>query len=140
VFSFGTNEIVIIVVLALLLFGPDKIPQLARTVGRFMREFNKYKDIMESTIRMEISQAEGPRKETMTIEDRIAKAGAASTELIQASAAAAPPAGEAGDESDGVTVGEAAVPAPQDGAKPGPADASAARSDAPGETGEGDRG
>jgi sec-independent protein translocase protein TatB len=136
VFSFGTNEIVIILVLALLLFGPDKIPQLARTVGRFMREFNKYKDIMESTIRMEISQAEGPQKETMTIEERIAKAGAASTELIQASAAAAPQAAVAAGEA----VGEAAAPAPQGGTEAGPADAAAPPGAEPGETREEDRG
>ena len=50
-FSLGGTEILLIGALALLLFGPDKIPQVARTVGRFVREFNKYKDIMESTFR-----------------------------------------------------------------------------------------
>jgi TatA/E family protein of Tat protein translocase len=89
VFTIGGSEFVIIVVVALLLFGPDKIPQLARTVGRFMREFNKYKDIMESTIRMEISQASGPTKDELTVEERIAKAGAASTALIEADREAA---------------------------------------------------
>lgn len=83
-FSFGGSEFLIIVVIALLLFGPDKIPQLARTIGRFTREFNKYKDIMESTVRMEIARAEGPTPEEMTIEERIAKAGAASHAIIEA--------------------------------------------------------
>jgi TatA/E family protein of Tat protein translocase len=86
VFSFGGQELLIIVVIALLLFGPDKIPQLAKTIGRFTREFNKYKDIMESTIRMEISNAEGPTKDELTIEQRIAKAGAASQALIEGAA------------------------------------------------------
>ena len=83
-FTFGGSEFLIIVVLALLLFGPDKIPQLARTVGRFTREFNKYKDIMESTIRMEIAKADEPTKDELSVEERIAKAGAASTALIEA--------------------------------------------------------
>ena len=61
-FTFGGSELLIVVVLALLLFGPDKIPQLARTIGRFTREFNKYKDIMESTVRAEIYRAEGRRR------------------------------------------------------------------------------
>jgi TatA/E family protein of Tat protein translocase len=87
VFSLGGQELFIIVVVVLLLFGPDKIPQLARTVGRFTREFNKYKDIMESTIRMEIANAEPAKADTMTVEERIAKAGAASGALIQGSAA-----------------------------------------------------
>lgn len=82
-FTLGGQELLIIVVIALLLFGPDKIPQLARTIGRFTKEFNKYKDIMESTIRMEISRADGPTVDEMTVEERIAKAGAASTALIE---------------------------------------------------------
>lgn len=92
-FSFGGSEFLIIVVLALLLFGPDKIPQLARTIGRFMREFNKYKSIMEQTLSAEIYRAEGATKDTMTVEERIAKAGAASTALSEerdAQAAATP--------------------------------------------------
>ena len=94
-FSLGGSEILIIVVIALLLFGPDKIPQLARTIGRFTREFNKYKDIMESTIRMEVTRAEQTEKEEMTVEQRIAKAGGASTALIEASRVSA-----AADEPD----------------------------------------
>jgi sec-independent protein translocase protein TatA len=95
VFSLGGQELFIIVVIVLLLFGPDKIPQLARTIGRFTKEFNKYKDIMESTIRMEISRAEGPTTDEMTVEERIAKAGAASTALIEG--AGVPALGEAAD-------------------------------------------
>jgi Tat protein translocase TatB subunit len=58
VFSLGGSELLLIAVFALLLFGPDKIPQMARTVGKFMREFNKYRDIMESTVRAEIYKDE----------------------------------------------------------------------------------
>jgi len=89
VFSFGGSELLIVAILVILLFGPDKIPQLARTVGRFTREFNKYKDIMESTIRMEIARADDSDKETISVEDRIAKAGAASTAIIEKNAAEA---------------------------------------------------
>ena len=48
----------LVVVIALLLFGPDKIPQMARMMGRFMREFSKYKDLMDSTVRAEIYKAD----------------------------------------------------------------------------------
>jgi TatA/E family protein of Tat protein translocase len=131
VFSFGANKIIIIAVFALMLFGPDKIPQVARTLGRFMREFNKYKDIMQSTIRMEIYQSEGPEKQTMTVEERIAKAGAASTELLKASGGEGTPAGGADGGTASEAAGEAAsgpdggtaAPAPLDGAAPVPAEA-----------------
>lgn len=108
-FTFGGTEFLIIVVLVLLLFGPDKIPQLARTIGRFTREFNKYKDIMESTIRMEISRAEEPAEDKITVEERIAKASAASQALLEeraeppaqeSAAAAALSVGDEADEED----------------------------------------
>jgi sec-independent protein translocase protein TatB len=53
VLGLGGTEIVIIAVFALLIFGPDKIPQMARTIGRFQREFKRAQDTMESTIRAE---------------------------------------------------------------------------------------
>ena len=37
----GTSELLVIFVLVLILFGPDKIPDLARTIGKGMREIRK---------------------------------------------------------------------------------------------------
>lgn len=53
-FGIGSWEFVLIVGLALLLFGPDKLPDFARTIGRFMRDFRRYQAMMESTIKMEV--------------------------------------------------------------------------------------
>lgn len=39
--SIGTNEIVVIMLIALLLFGPKKLPEIGRTVGSAMRELKK---------------------------------------------------------------------------------------------------
>lgn len=116
-FSFGGSEFLIIVVLALLLFGPDKIPQLARTIGRFMREFNKYKGIMESTLSAEIYRAEGPTKDELTVEERIAKAGAASDALTQTRVAA---------EAAAAKTAAAATATPGDAAAESPASVPAA--------------
>ncbi|MDZ4655623.1 MAG: twin-arginine translocase TatA/TatE family subunit [Coriobacteriia bacterium] len=60
-FGIGGTELIIVAVVALLLFGPDKLPQIARTVGRFMRDFKRYQDIMESTIRAEMYASEDKR-------------------------------------------------------------------------------
>lgn len=57
-FGIGGSEILIIAFVALLLFGPDKLPQMARTIGRFMREFKRYQAMMESTFRAEMYLAE----------------------------------------------------------------------------------
>jgi TatA/E family protein of Tat protein translocase len=37
----GFSEIFVILMIALLLFGPDKLPQLARTIGRTVLELRK---------------------------------------------------------------------------------------------------
>lgn len=63
----GFWEILFIVVLALLIFGPKKLPEVGRTVGRGMSEFRKATSDLKRTIEHEIhveeSQAalEGPR-------------------------------------------------------------------------------
>lgn len=62
-FGIGSWEFIIIAVLALLLFGPDKLPQFARTIGRFTRDFKRYKDLIESTLRAEVYASDVSVKE-----------------------------------------------------------------------------
>ena len=46
----GTPGIILLVILALLLFGPNKLPELGRAVGRTFREFKSgARDIMEDS-------------------------------------------------------------------------------------------
>ena len=40
-FNIGLPELLIIVAIALIVFGPDKLPELAKAFGRAMREFRK---------------------------------------------------------------------------------------------------
>jgi TatA/E family protein of Tat protein translocase len=61
-FGIGSWEFLLIAVLALLLFGPDKLPEFARTIGRLIRDFKRYQDLMESTIRAEIYSTESKDK------------------------------------------------------------------------------
>lgn len=39
--GFGWPELVIILVIALLIFGPSKLPQLAESIGKTIRQFRK---------------------------------------------------------------------------------------------------
>jgi TatA/E family protein of Tat protein translocase len=57
-FGIGGWEFLLIAALALLLFGPDKLPEFARTIGRLVRDFKRYQDLMESTIRAELYSTE----------------------------------------------------------------------------------
>lgn len=58
-FGIGGTEFLVIAVVGLLLFGPDKLPQFARTLGRFMRDFKRYQAMMEAAIRSEMNAVEG---------------------------------------------------------------------------------
>ena len=40
-FDIGLQELILIFVIALLVFGPKNLPQLGRSLGRAMREFKK---------------------------------------------------------------------------------------------------
>jgi TatA/E family protein of Tat protein translocase len=104
VFSLGGGEILMVAVLALLLFGPDKIPQMARTVGRFMREFNKYKDIMESTVRTELLKDEwtkdADKPDTKSASERISQAAGAVQDLVAEQKAREAGAGSAAAGAD----------------------------------------
>lgn len=48
--ALGTNEIIIIMVIVLLLFGGRKIPELMRGLGKGVREFNDAKDNVKKEI------------------------------------------------------------------------------------------
>ncbi len=39
--SIGFGEILVILVLALIIFGPKRLPEMGRTIGRSLREFRR---------------------------------------------------------------------------------------------------
>jgi Tat protein translocase TatB subunit len=49
-FDIGLQEMIVIGVLALLVFGPSKLPELGRMVGRTLREFRRASDEFRSTV------------------------------------------------------------------------------------------
>jgi sec-independent protein translocase protein TatA len=53
----GTNEIILIAVVVLLLFGGRKIPELMRGLGRGVREFNDAKSNVRKEIEDGISES-----------------------------------------------------------------------------------
>ena len=62
--SLGTGEILFILLLILLLFGAQKIPDLARSLGKAQKEFNRAREELEQE----------PASKTSSEEDRIRKA------------------------------------------------------------------
>ncbi|MFL5739437.1 MAG: twin-arginine translocase TatA/TatE family subunit [Flavisolibacter sp.] len=62
----GFNEILIILIIVLLLFGGKKIPELMRGLGRGMREFNDAKNNVRKEIEDGITEKERPTTTTTT--------------------------------------------------------------------------
>ena len=57
-FDIGLQELVLIFVIALLVFGPKNLPQLGRSLGRAMREFKRASDEFRTTIETNLEMNE----------------------------------------------------------------------------------
>ena len=56
--SVGTPEILLVLVIALLLFGPQKLPELGKSLGRAIREFKKASAELQETIEREVEDVQ----------------------------------------------------------------------------------
>ncbi|RJS25985.1 twin-arginine translocase subunit TatB [Corallococcus sp. H22C18031201] len=52
-FNIGAGEMVLILVAALLVLGPQRLPELARAIGKFMREFRRHTDDVRNVVERE---------------------------------------------------------------------------------------
>ena len=108
-FDIGLQELVLIFVIALLVFGPKNLPQLGRSMGRAMREFRKASDEFRNTIEtnLQMNEPDPPpastastTTETAPISSPLAQAEALPDTVLDPlaptdGAAAEPPPGEA---------------------------------------------
>lgn len=58
----GFPEVIFILVLALLIFGPKRLPEIGRTIGRGLAEFRKASNELKRTINTELALEELPNK------------------------------------------------------------------------------
>ena len=56
--NLGMTEIVFLIFLALILFGPRRLPEIARQMGKFMAEFKRASNDFQAQIHQEINKLE----------------------------------------------------------------------------------
>ena len=84
--SLGMPELIIILVIALIIFGPRKLPELGRSLGKSIGEFRKASNELKSTLEEEIRLEEQ--------KEQRAKVEAEQASAIAAASMTQPPVGE----------------------------------------------
>ncbi len=89
--SIGMPELVLIFIVALLVFGPKKLPDIGKSIGKGLAEFKRASDDLKRTIEQEIEQG---KQEVASVREQVTgvvSAGAASS-AAPVETSAAPPA------------------------------------------------
>ncbi|MEO8422806.1 MAG: twin-arginine translocase TatA/TatE family subunit [Actinomycetota bacterium] len=58
--NIGPQELILILIVALVVVGPQRLPELGRTIGRALREFRKIQDDVKDTIRFDLDDQHEP--------------------------------------------------------------------------------
>lgn len=86
-FGISFPELVVIVVLILVVMGPEKIPDVARTLGKAMREVRRASNLMRDTLMLDEDEYERNRARRIRQAERASARSIESTETDQAAAA-----------------------------------------------------
>ncbi|MDY7000323.1 MAG: Sec-independent protein translocase protein TatB [Thermodesulfobacteriota bacterium] len=101
-FGIGTTELLVILLVALVVLGPKKLPQIARSLGKALGEFKRVSSDVKSKIDLEVENLEREEKTQKAKSELLPEDYAAET----AAASAAPDAA-----TGGATAGPAAASA-----------------------------
>lgn len=61
-FDFGSGEIILILLVAFLIFGPDKIPEMARSIGKFINDIKRASEDIKTEVNREADRREREKK------------------------------------------------------------------------------
>ena len=98
--SIGMPELILIFIVALLVFGPKKLPEIGKSIGKGLAEFKRASDDLKKTIETEMEQA---KTEVSSVKESIAQTPTGPRPVEAApppESSAAPPAEAAAAEVD----------------------------------------
>jgi Tat protein translocase TatB subunit len=58
--NIGPQELILILIVALVVVGPQRLPELGRTIGKALREFRKIQDDVKDTIKFDMNDEPEP--------------------------------------------------------------------------------
>lgn len=62
-FGIGSTELLVILVVALIVIGPSKLPDIMRTLGKGMAEFKRMSNDVKSTLEAEVDRADREQRQ-----------------------------------------------------------------------------
>lgn len=77
--SIGMPELIIILVIALIIFGPRKLPELGKSLGRSLNEFKRASADLQNTLEQEIKLEEQKEQVKARTESPVADSTDANT-------------------------------------------------------------
>lgn len=69
----GMGEVIVLFILALLIFGPKKLPELGKTFGKGMAEFKRASNELKSTFQREMDNIEHETREVKNLSSSVSR-------------------------------------------------------------------
>lgn len=69
----GVGEVIVLFILALLIFGPKKLPELGKTFGKGMAEFKRASNELKSTFQREMDNIEHETREVKDLSSSVSR-------------------------------------------------------------------
>lgn len=83
-FGIGMMELLVILVLALIFIGPNKLPEIARALGRGVREFRRATDDFKGALDLAAQNGDSQRSSSLSSDVAVLDSSTATTEVEMA--------------------------------------------------------